>query len=102
MKSYALILLSLICCTRNKFTYAGGLYEDERVDEYYKRGHTWPPTDEEFVPNSDGWTRIMRRRLAQVRRIEDSGDMYNGTRLNWRSGAIHQSITLTSDTKPTY
>ena len=78
MASFALLLLSL-CCTRNTFTIAGGLDEEERLGEYYKRGHTWPPKDEEFVPPSDGWRKIMRRRFEQVRRIEDTSDMYNGT-----------------------
>ncbi|EJK61160.1 hypothetical protein THAOC_18397, partial [Thalassiosira oceanica] len=92
--TFALILLSLISCNRNTFTAAGGLDEGERLGEYYKRGHTWPPKDEEFVPPSDGWRRIMRRRLAQVRRIEDSGDMYNG----WVA-TVHCALTARNFTE---
>ena len=55
-----------------------GLIEDERVAEYHNREHKWPPLHEEFVPNTNGWRKIMRRRLEQVQRIEDRGDMYNG------------------------
>ena len=58
--------------------FGGGLYEPDRVAEYAKRNHTWPPRDDEYLPGTDGWRTVMRRRFEQVRRIEDRGDMYNG------------------------
>ena len=60
---------------------AGGLIEHERVAEYNKRNYTWPPLDEEYVPNTKGWRKIMQRRFEQVQRIEDRSDMYNGKRV---------------------
>ena len=57
---------------------AAGLYEPDRIAEYHRRNHTWPPLDEDFIPNTDGWRKIMRRRMEQVQRIEDTDDMYNG------------------------
>ena len=62
----------------SKVVVQAGLIEDERVAEYHNRDHKWPPLDEEFVPNTNGWRKIMRHRLEQVQRIEDRGDMYNG------------------------
>jgi hypothetical protein len=50
--------------------------ESERVDEYHKRGRGWPIT--EFVPNTEGWTRLMKRRLSQVQAIEDHSQKFNG------------------------
>ena len=60
---------------------ARGLIEDERVAAYHERNYTWPPNEEEFIPNTGGWRKIMKRRLEQVARIENSEDMYNGKNL---------------------
>ena len=60
------------------FTEASGLIEHERQEEYHKRNYTWPPRPDEYVPDTEGWRRIMERRLERVQRIEDGGDMYNG------------------------
>ena len=52
------------------------LQEDDRHAEYLKRNYTWPLTA--VNPNTDGWQRLMLRRLAQVERIEDDDKRYNG------------------------
>jgi hypothetical protein len=49
--------------------------EEERIAEYHRRGHTWPI--QEFVPNTEGWVRLMKQRLVQVQSIEDRGPKYN-------------------------
>jgi len=72
--SLLLVIIFLLPCDMVQ----GGLYEPDRVAEYNKRNYTWPPSDEEFIPNTEGWRKIMKRRLEQVRRIESHGDMYNG------------------------
>mmetsp|Transcript_13800 Transcript_13800/g.29374 ORF Transcript_13800/g.29374 Transcript_13800/m.29374 type:complete len:135 (+) Transcript_13800:1-405(+) len=69
------------------------LNEDERVSEYHKRKYTWPPLEEEYVPNTEGWKRIMKRRLEQVRRIEDRTDMYNGWVATIHTGLIAPNFT---------
>jgi len=65
-----LLILCLLC--------RGGLIEEQRVAEYHHRNYQWPPLDEEYIPNTEGWKTFMKRRLEQVQRIEDLGDMYNG------------------------
>lgn len=65
-----LLILCLLC--------RGGLIEEERVAEYHHRNYQWPPLDEEYIPNTEGWKKFMKRRLEQVQRIEDLGDKYNG------------------------
>ena len=65
-----LLILCLLC--------RGGLVEEQRVAEYHHRNYQWPPLDEEYIPNTEGWKKFMKRRLEQVQRIEDLGDMYNG------------------------
>lgn len=52
------------------------LDEEERLKEYAARGYTWPL---EYVnPNTEGWRHNMFRRLAQVERIQEDDDRYNG------------------------
>lgn len=59
-------------------TLVSALSEYDRVEEYNKRGHVWPPKDDDFVPNTPGWRQIMRRRLDQVHHISEMGQKYNG------------------------
>ena len=73
-----LCVLLLVLVSHHSLFVSAGLYEPERVAEYHRRNHTWPPLDEDFIPNTDGWRKIMRRRMEQVQRIEDTDDMYNG------------------------
>ena len=51
------------------------LNEDERRVEYERRKHTWPAT---YVPNTEGWKKLMDRRFAQVTQIQNSGERYEG------------------------
>mmetsp|Transcript_114211 Transcript_114211/g.170851 ORF Transcript_114211/g.170851 Transcript_114211/m.170851 type:complete len:348 (+) Transcript_114211:160-1203(+) len=50
--------------------------EEERQLEYIKRGHKFPI--EEYLPNTEGWTRLMEQRLAQVRALTDSQQKWDG------------------------
>lgn len=70
-----ILLLSQLCRLPSV---TAALVEHERVAEYEKRNHTWPPLNDDYIPNTDGWRKIMERRFEQVQRIEDRGDMYNG------------------------
>ena len=73
-----LALLTALHARQQVFASAVGLNELERIRAYHERNYTWPPLEEEFIPNTNGWRRIMQRRLEQVQRIENRGDMYNG------------------------
>ena len=44
------------------------LSEDDRLEEYNKRNQTWPI--EKFVPDNEGWTKLMKERLEQVEELE--------------------------------
>lgn len=54
------------------------LSEDERVTEYHKRGHTWPPSPTDYVPPTPGWRAIFERRLAQLAHVSELDAKYNG------------------------
>lgn len=54
----------------------GQYIETERVEEYHKRGYSWPP--QEYVPNTPGWSAIMKKRQRQMAGIDDWLGRYNG------------------------
>jgi hypothetical protein len=49
---------------------------EERAAEYIRRGHTWPIVD--FLPNTTGWSNLMKRRISQVQAIQDPQQKYDG------------------------
>lgn len=53
----------------------GVLIENERVEEYYKRGYTWPPKT--YLPATEGWKKLMERRFSQVQQVKDLGERYD-------------------------
>lgn len=52
------------------------LTEQQRVEQYHRRGYKWPIED--FVPNTTGWKDLMESRFRQVEEIENSGKRYEG------------------------
>ncbi|KAK1745532.1 hypothetical protein QTG54_003456 [Skeletonema marinoi] len=56
---------------------SGEQYEDERVAEYHKRKHQWPPAPNEYVPNTPGWRSNHQRRFNQTALLEDTEEAYN-------------------------
>jgi len=48
------------------------LIEKERVGEYHRRGHTWPPED--FTPNTPGWKKTNERRFRQIAQLDAASD----------------------------
>jgi len=74
MLFFSFVFVLLLSSTSSK----AQLNEHDRVAEYHARNYTWPPPDDEFVPKTDGWRNIMRRRLAQVERVGTSHERYNG------------------------
>ena len=62
-------LLVLLCST---FIEIEGLLESDRMDEYHRRGHQWPPRPEDFTPNTPGWRKIGERRIEQLRNIKEN------------------------------
>lgn len=57
---------------------AAALIEEERVQEYHKRNYTWPPLKEEYHPQTDGWRKLVERRLRQVDALDANENAYNG------------------------
>jgi hypothetical protein len=50
--------------------------EEERQEEYVKRGHTFPFPH--YVPQTDGWKRLMDQRFTQVQALTDSQMKWDG------------------------
>lgn len=66
----AYVLLSSFCL----FGTSEPLNEKERVEEYFKRGYSYPVKD--FIPNTEGWKDLMTRRMNQITEMEGSGERY--------------------------
>ena len=69
---FVLVVLTFL---RLNLKTTGALVEDERLEEYYRRNHTWPAI---YTPQTEGWKKINDRRFAQISQIENSGDRYEG------------------------
>jgi hypothetical protein len=50
------------------------LIETERILEYAKRSYTWPP--ETFLPNTPGWSALMKDRFEQISEMDDATKRY--------------------------
>ncbi|KAL3776797.1 hypothetical protein HJC23_011926 [Cyclotella cryptica] len=71
-----LVAITLLLCLI--LLASGQLDENERITEYHKRKHKWPPVPTEFIPHTPGWRSLHERRLKQVARVEDEYAKYNG------------------------
>eukprot|EP01083_Nonionella_stella_P250910 866296_1 len=73
---------------------SAALIEHERVEEYERRGHTWPPRAEDYTPNTQGWRSISERRFKQVAYADSSpGEKYQGYLLATHSGLTMKNFT---------
>ena len=52
--------------------------EEERIAEYHKRQYTWPMHEDDYVPNTNGWKRLMKRRFEQVMANPKPQEKWNG------------------------
>jgi hypothetical protein len=68
--------------------------EPERLAAYHARNWTWPIP--EFQPNTEGWDRLMRRRLRQVEEIENKADRFEGFAQTISSALIQPNYTEVS------
>ena len=73
----SVVAVIIICILPFFVALSEGLYEEDRVAEYHKRKHQWPPVPSEYVPNTPGWRSIHQRRFNQSTMIEDSLSAYN-------------------------
>jgi len=52
------------------------LMESDRMDEYHRRNHVWPPRESDYTPNTPGWRKISERRIEQLRSVKEGN--YDG------------------------
>ncbi len=94
MKSFLLVslLALLISPAVSRRDYGGaGILEKEILEEYEKRGHTWPP--KQYLPNTPGWKAVMERRFAQIRQIESNNIKHIGWLETLRAGVTFDNFT---------
>lgn len=74
--TFLLALVALASITCPVAVVDAQLIESERLAEYHARNYTWPPKS--YVPNTEGWTKLMEHRLRQVSEIDNARDRYEG------------------------
>ena len=86
----AVLSAALLAAAHQLHLYAvdAQLQETDRQEEYFARGHVWPPKLTDYTPSTDGWRRTWERRFRQIEQMEDTGnDRYNG----WMS-SVHSAF----------
>ena len=86
------LVISILCIQSLGYT-KGQLIESERIEVYRKRGHTWPPSQDEFKPNTAGWRRVVERRFEQIQHVDDLNQKYNAYLGTIYSGLMVQNFT---------
>jgi hypothetical protein len=90
--STPLVLLSRLLVAPSTFTFNGvnaALVESERMEEYHRRGHTWPPAPEDYTPSTPGWQKIYEEYFKQ---LQYSGEEVPGERYQAYMGALHSAV----------
>jgi hypothetical protein len=91
MNLIAISALTLLL--HSKFAIAG-LNENERIEEYYRRGNTWPPAENDFKPPTKGWKQLNKRRFKQLEYLEDNNrKRYEGYMQSVYSALISKNFT---------
>jgi hypothetical protein len=67
------------------------LIETERQAEYNKRNYTWPPT--KFVPDTPGWSALMKDRFEQIAEISDSTNRYMAYQMTTHAALLCPNFT---------
>lgn len=72
-----------------KVNVVASLIEHERMEEYHRRGHKWPPTPEEYKPNTPGWSKLNDAIFQQLQFTaeESPGERYEGF-----MSAVHRAL----------
>ena len=86
-------LAAIIICLTLIPLISAEIFEEDRIDEYHKRKHRWPPSESEYTPNTPGWRAIHQRRLNQTAHLQDQGSIYNAYMSTIHSALIVQNFT---------
>ena len=68
----------------------GVLYENDRMDEYHRRNHTWPPNLEDYIPPTPGWSKLYNNIFQQ---LQYSAHESPGERYEAYMGMVHSGLT---------
>lgn len=91
---FDLVILCFLAALRYGEIGDAQLIEHDRVAEYKKRGHAWPPRDDEYTPNTPGWRETYQRRFNQIDCIDTGkSDTYQAYVTAIYSGLIAPAFT---------
>ena len=89
---WSIFLFGLLLAILSSSSTTRALTEDERIEEYYRRGYKWPPTDR-IQPNDPGWKSRMLHRLRQVEEVEDDTERWEGFAQTLSAAMIQPNFT---------
>jgi len=90
MKLLTLSFVFPCCCYFLTAWTQAAITDEERIEGHYAK-FVWPVR--EFRPNTEGWSRLMRRRLRQVAEIEDLDRRYEGYAQTMSSALVQPNFT---------
>jgi hypothetical protein len=82
---WVVLLVTLVAVAAEEFT------EENRVEEYYRRGYNWPV--ENFIPDSPGWAALYERRFRQAAEIEKNDDRWEAYAQLMSSAVVQPNFT---------
>ena len=88
---YCTVALVVLWASLTTTKCAARFTEDERIEQYHKRGYQWPI--QKFNPNTEGWNKLMTDRLNQVSEIDDDAERYKGYTTTLYSALVVQNLT---------
>lgn len=77
-------------------TTAGQLIESERMEEYNRRGHAWPPKLDDYSPNTIGWKELYDGIFQQLQfsAVESPGERYEAYMGSINSALMSKNFTV--------
>lgn len=83
------LMLGILVTTKSIRSVSGNLNENERMEEFHRRGHTWPPKLEDYKPSTPGWKAINDKWFDQLQySAEESSD----ERYQAYMSAVHSAL----------
>lgn len=88
----------LIVCHACLIAISNGIHSDtiekQRMEEYFRRNHTWPPRVEEYKPNTTGWKMLNTGIFEQMKYMNvESSKRYIAYMSTINSALISQNFT---------
>lgn len=95
MKTLNLRRLLVLSASCSSIHYTSALVEHERMEEFHRRGHSWPPKAQDYTPSTPGWQSNFDKIFQQLAYSapESSGERYEVYMSMVHSALISKNFT---------